>query len=233
MIFFVRNVLNSFTVWRNVGIVVYKLGIRNMISVYQLKSDFQKLLRPISDKFAAWGLTANMITLSALALSAAVGGAVYFMAPQNVMWLGLLPIALFIRMALNAIDGMMAREHNQQTALGAILNELGDIVSDVIIYVPFLWVMHCLPAWIFLFTILTIISETVGIIGVQIGASRRYDGPMGKSDRAFWCGLAATLAACGFGTDKYARMFAQAMCFLLLYTIINRICGALKEVKTK
>ena len=31
---------------------------------------------------------------------------------------------LFVRMALNAIDGMLAREHGQKSALGGILNEL-------------------------------------------------------------------------------------------------------------
>jgi CDP-diacylglycerol--glycerol-3-phosphate 3-phosphatidyltransferase len=34
-------------------------------------------------------------------------------------------------MALNAIDGMLAREHDMQSPLGAMLNELGDVLSDV------------------------------------------------------------------------------------------------------
>ena len=33
--------------------------------------------------------------------------------------------------------------------------------------------------------VLTLVSEMTGVVAVQIGASRRYDGPMGKSDRAF------------------------------------------------
>lgn len=49
----------------------------------------------------------------------------------------LLPIVLFIRMALNALDGMLARECNQQTRLGAILNETGDVISDIALYLPF------------------------------------------------------------------------------------------------
>lgn len=43
----------------------------------------------------------------------------------------------FIRMALNALDGMLARECNQQTRLGAILNETGDVISDIALYLPF------------------------------------------------------------------------------------------------
>ncbi len=41
----------------------------------------------------------------------------------------LLPVTLFVRMALNAIDGMMAREHGQASAAGAVLNELSDVVA--------------------------------------------------------------------------------------------------------
>ena len=51
----------------------------------------------------------------------------------------LLPIVLFIRMALNALDGMLARECNQQTRFGAILNETGDVISDIALYLPFLF----------------------------------------------------------------------------------------------
>ena len=38
-------------------------------------------------------------------------------------------MVLFLRMALNAIDGMLAREFNQKTNLGAYLNELTDVIS--------------------------------------------------------------------------------------------------------
>jgi CDP-diacylglycerol--glycerol-3-phosphate 3-phosphatidyltransferase len=39
-------------------------------------------------------------------------------------------------MALNAIDGMLAREHGQASRLGAVLNELGDVVADAGLYLP-------------------------------------------------------------------------------------------------
>ena len=47
-----------------------------------------------------------------------------------------LPPVLLARMALNAVDGMLAREHAMQSALGAILNELGDVLSDTALYLP-------------------------------------------------------------------------------------------------
>lgn len=42
-------------------------------------------------------------------------------------------------MTLNALDGMLARECNQKTRLGAILNETGDVISDIVLYLPFLF----------------------------------------------------------------------------------------------
>ena len=106
-----------------------------MISVYQLKSKFSDILRPTVNFMVKIGITANMVTISALVLSILTGVAIYFYAPKCVCSYWILPIALFTRMALNNIDGVIAREHNQKSNIGAILNELGDILSDILIYV--------------------------------------------------------------------------------------------------
>ena len=200
-----------------------------MISVYQLKSRFQGILRPLSENLCKIGVTANMVTVFAFILSVFTGVLVYLFAPKCGCIFWIMPVALFIRMALNAIDGMLAREHNQKSNLGAVLNELGDILSDVVIYVPFLYVLNANVWAIFLFTVLTIISETVGIMGVQINASRHYEGPMGKSDRAFWFGLLAIVYVFVILPSKVLLIFLGLVSLLLLYTIYNRISGALKE----
>ena len=51
----------------------------------------------------------------------------------------LLPVWMLVRMALNALDGMMAREMEMATAAGAVLNEVGDVLSDLVLYVPLAW----------------------------------------------------------------------------------------------
>ena len=99
-----------------------------MVSVYDLKPKFQKRLRPLCGRFAVAGITANQVTLTAAAISVAYGCAMYFTGAARWILL-LLPLVLFVRMALNAIDGMLAREFGQQSKLGAVLNELGDVVS--------------------------------------------------------------------------------------------------------
>ena len=202
-----------------------------MISVYQLKSKFSDILRPVCNGMVKAGITANMVTISAFILSIITGVLVYLYIPKCSWAYWILPIALFVRMALNNIDGVIAREHNQKTNIGAIYNELGDILSDTVIYLPFLYIINCDFGLIFAFIVLTIISETVGIMGVQINASRRYDGPMGKSDRAFWMSVLSIVLFFTLLNQKTLAIILYVICSLLIFTILNRIVSALKEAK--
>jgi CDP-diacylglycerol--glycerol-3-phosphate 3-phosphatidyltransferase len=138
---------------------------------------------------------------------------------------------LFIRMALNAIDGMLAREHNLQSPLGAILNELGDVLSDAAMYLPFALLPQSPSRLIVTSVILAIISEMTGVVAIQIGASRRYDGPMGKSDRAFLFGLVALLLALGVSPGIWQTGVFIVMPLLLCLTIYNRVKKALQEIR--
>lgn len=101
------------------------------LSVYQLKSRFQGLLRPLVTRLYRRGVSANQVTLLA-----ALGSILLGTCCLSGLILGSLPSSVWMlkRMALNAIDGMLAREFGQQSRLGAYLNELADIVSDAILY---------------------------------------------------------------------------------------------------
>ena len=203
-----------------------------MISVYQLKSKFSDLLRPLCNGMVKCGITANMVTISAFIISVVTGAVIWYFAPKCSCYYWILPVALFVRMGLNNIDGVIAREHNQKSNIGAIYNELGDILSDIAIYVPLFFVCGADIRLIFLFTVLTIISETVGIMGVQINASRHYEGPMGKSDRAFWISILAVVLVYVPVSAKALTIFLGIVSLLLLYTSFNRIKGALKEAES-
>ncbi len=200
-----------------------------MATIYDLKPRFQALLRPLSDRLAAAGITPNQVTLAALLLSLAEGLALAF-APGAAWPLLLLPPVLFLRMALNAIDGMLAREHHMQSALGAVLNELGDVFSDAVLYLP-LALHPGLPAALVVgIVLLGIVAETSGVVAVQIGASRRYDGPLGKSDRAFLFGLIALLLGLGLAPGGWSTALLAAGLALALITPVNRARRALEEL---
>src|SRR2546426_1555514 len=158
-----------------------------MPSVYDLKPRFQKLLRPAMNALARAGLTPNVVTVAAILGSIVVGALVSQSATRPSLLL-LLPLWLFLRMALNAIDGMMARELGMSTQLGAVLNELGDAVSDLGLYLPLAFVYEPARWAVVAFSIGAVLTEFSGVLGRALGATRRYEGPMGKSDRAFVVG---------------------------------------------
>ncbi len=158
-----------------------------MISVYNIKPKFQALLKPVLEKLYTAGVTANQITIVAIALSIGLGVGFWFH-PYGPLFL-VLPTGLFFRMALNALDGMMARNYNMQSKSGEVLNEFGDVVSDIFIYLSLIKLGGVDWRFVVGFAVLAILNEFAGVLAKVIGGERRYDGPMGKSDRAFLVGL--------------------------------------------
>jgi CDP-diacylglycerol--glycerol-3-phosphate 3-phosphatidyltransferase len=152
-----------------------------MRSLYALKPGFQALLRPAVDRLAQAGVTPNAVTLGSLAMCAGYGA--LMATTGSAIALSLLPAVLLVRMALNAIDGMLAREHGMASMLGARLNEFADVLSDLCLYLPFMTVVT--PAGLVFAAVLTgIMAEFAGVVSCAHGGERNYQGPFGKSDRA-------------------------------------------------
>ena len=212
------------------------------MSLYQLKSQFQDQLRPISDALVEQKVTANQVTVSAVVLN--LGTAYVIAKPaqnQPRIWL-LLPSSLFVRMALNAIDGMMAREHGQASRLGAVLNEVGDIVADTALIASL--APHVangnlqasavnLPNRISIhqrhiigLIALSISTELLGITSNTMLDIRANQGPLGKSDRAFVLGVLGTVMAIkapsALSHIRVGQLFILTEA-LLLKTCLNRL----------
>lgn len=200
-----------------------------MASIYDVKPQFQALLRPLTNRLANAGVTANHVTVVAAALSAFTGLAIYFGHEHREVLL-LLPVVLFVRMALNAIDGMLAREHNMKSALGAILNELGDVVSDAALYLPLAVVPGFQATLMVLIVLLAVLTEMAGVVAVQIGASRHYEGPMGKSDRAFVFGALGLAMGLHVPPGRWLDIVLSLLAVLLVITVLNRSRKALQEI---
>jgi CDP-diacylglycerol--glycerol-3-phosphate 3-phosphatidyltransferase len=201
-------------------------------TIYDLKPSFQALLRPACGALARAGVTANQVTVAAALLSVAGGGAILWR-PEARWPLLLLPAVLFLRMALNAVDGMLAREHNMKSRLGAVLNELGDVIADAALYLP-LAAVPGMPGWLIAGVVMAgILVEMTGVVAVQIGASRRYDGPVGKSDRAFVFGLLSFLLGIGVGVGDggWIEITLELTLLFSAVTVINRARKALAEAE--
>ncbi|RDE86446.1 CDP-alcohol phosphatidyltransferase family protein [Aggregatibacter kilianii] len=199
------------------------------MSIYELKPKFQNLLRPFAIKLEARGVTANQVTLAACAISVILG--LILTALSDYEWLFILiPIWLFVRMALNAIDGMLAREFNQQSRLGGYLNEITDVVSDAALYLPFAFVYPFDGLQIGLIIWLSALTEFCGVLGQVQGKTRRYDGPLGKSDRAFLFGVLGLVYVFAPTLLDFLYWVAWAMVILLIITCIKRVRSGLAEV---
>ncbi|MET3524235.1 CDP-alcohol phosphatidyltransferase family protein [Mesorhizobium abyssinicae] len=196
-----------------------------MPTLYALKPAFQARLRPLADRLAGAGVTANQITLLAAGISVATGVVTAVFAAHPVVFL-LMPLVLFARMALNAIDGMLAREHGQASRLGMYLNELCDVVSDLALILAF---AALFPAWgVIAFGIVAVIVEFTGVLGIAAGAARDYAGPFGKSDRALALGVIGFLVAFGLWPAALTPFMFPAFATLSLATAINRIRSGLR-----
>ena len=199
-----------------------------MISVYQLKPKFQELLNPVLLFLHRQKVTANQITIASIILSLIIG--LLFWNADSFHWFFLsLPVGLLLRMALNALDGMMARKFNQMSKLGEVLNEVGDIISDVIIFIPLLKFQPESLYLIVVFIVLSVINEFAGLLGKAIGKDRRYDGPMGKSDRALLLGIYGIVAFIGVNISGYSNYIFGAVIMLLLLSTFTRLKKALND----
>lgn len=199
------------------------------MSIYDLKPKFQNLLRPLVIKLEQRGVTANQVTLTACAISVILGLMLTALSDYNWLFI-LIPIWLFVRMALNAIDGMLAREFNQKSRLGGYLNEITDVVSDAALYLPFAFVYPFDALQIGLIIWLSALTEFCGVLGQVQGKTRRYDGPLGKSDRAFLFGVLGLVYVFVPMLPDFLYWVSWAIVILLIATCIKRVKSGLAEV---
>ncbi|OUW17962.1 MAG: hypothetical protein CBD18_03605 [Opitutales bacterium TMED158] len=199
-----------------------------MPTIYALKPAFQRLLEPACQYLGKRGIHPNQVT-QATTVICIVYGALLALAPNSRLVVLLLPALLLGRMALNAIDGMLATRFDRKTRKGALLNEMGDVVSDCALYLPLAVRPELNPVLVILVSFIGILVEMIGVASIQIGSSRRYDGPIGKSDRAFIFGLIALFIGLGIDVQGWLNALLVATIALSAYTIYNRGRKALSE----
>ena len=204
-----------------------------MASVYDIKPRFQALLRPTVDRLAERGITPNQLTYAALGLSALVGALISILpalSPDKSRLLLLLPAALLLRTTLSTLNGMLAREHGLSTPRGALLIEIGDVLSDALLYLP-LALYPGVTGWLVVtLVVLGICTEVAGLAAVGIGANRGDKGPMGKSDRAIVFGLIGLILALDPKAAAWLPWLLVPAVAMAGVTIVNRMQAALREV---
>ena len=173
------------------------------MAIYAVKPLFQKSLKPLADLFTRLKVHPTVINLLALGVSLTAGILLFFRA-QFTFFLLILPLLFFIRIAFNALDGMVARALKVSSARGEIYNEFIDRISDVVIFggLAFSFITQAIGGhltWSFVsggefpagmvLIILLLLNSYLGILSKSAGGERIYSGFIGKADRMFYLGL--------------------------------------------
>jgi len=229
------------------------------MEIYSIKPYFQKVLSPLANLFVKLKIHPTIINLMALIFSICTGVFLFF---KNDFYSLLLfvPVLVFIRIAFNALDGMVARGLNVSSAKGEVYNEFFDRLSDIFIFtglafsfiltrdriVSFLLSFRyfsCINCTLktaiavninfilgFIFIILVLLNSYLGILAKSAGGKRIYAGILGKADRMFY--LAAACVVYYFIRLDLIWFIFYLLCIIaIIVSIGQRLCKSVKSLK--
>lgn len=197
------------------------------MALMAFKGVAQSALRPVSTAFVRAGISPNSVTLVSILGSVIVGAGLYLL--PSTLTLIVVPLWVVVRIALNVIDGMMAREHDLRTGSGALLNECGDLVADVALGLGFAGLPHVDARAVVAFVLAAALAEHAGLAALLVGAERRYDGPLAKPDRLAALSVLAALLAAGVPPGRWTTATFAVLAVLAVLTAARRAAAALRE----
>lgn len=194
--------------------------------LYTVKPWFVARLRGVTTFLIARGVTPDSVTLGAIPVGLGISASLVFGHEWGPLWLLVPPLALLL-MAVNAIDGDVAREAGAETARGAALNELVDRAGDLLLIGPAFVLAGPRIGLAALLAVLA--AESVALIGWGASGERALGGLMGKPDRAGLISLGSVAAAM---SDE--RAFAAAYLVIAVgsfITCVQRVRTVLTPVR--
>jgi CDP-diacylglycerol--glycerol-3-phosphate 3-phosphatidyltransferase len=158
--------------------------------LYGLKPRFRAALTGAADWLAARRVHPDGLTAAGVAASAAAGLCLALAGRDP--WLALLVAPLLAaRIALNALDGLVAERRGMARPWGAVLNEMGDRAADLALFAGLALLPGAPLLVIALAAAATLLASHAALAVAATGAARPRGGPMGKADRAAVIALAA------------------------------------------
>ena len=202
------------------------------MGIYTIKPRFQKFLNPVKMLCVRWNVHPTLINIIALIVSITGGLALYYSDKFSLLLL-YIPFMAFIRTALNALDGMVARELKlKNKKYGEVLNELSDRLSDVAIFLGLAYSSFVNVHLAFIVIILISINSYLSILSKAAGGKRRYEGIVGKADRMFW--LSVIVVIIYFSKNfEIINYFLWFMIITLIITFFQRFYLTKKELYKK
>jgi CDP-diacylglycerol--glycerol-3-phosphate 3-phosphatidyltransferase len=166
---------------------------RTHAGLYGIKPRFQSVLAPLADGLAAHRVHPDVLTYAAVGC-ALLGGAALVLSPSAPALLLMVPVLVSARLALNALDGMVAQRMNVARPWGKVLNEFCDRLADLAFLAPLAVLPGAIPLLVTAALCSTLLVSFLGVLAEAAGAARQFGGTMGKADRMACLGVAATLS---------------------------------------
>jgi len=154
-----------------------------MNGLYVIKPWFVRRLRRLEDVLVARRVSPDSLTVVAVVVSVLAGAAIAAggLLDMPSLWLVVPPLVL-ARLALNALDGSVARRTHRARPFGAALNELGDRASDAALLGSAAFVTE--PSLALGAVAASGVASISGVTAQAITGRRDCGGPLGKADRA-------------------------------------------------
>ena len=165
-----------------------------MSGLYSVKPWFVRRLRGIEDALVERRVSPDTLTIAAIGVSVATGAvlAAGGALSEPLLWLLVPPLGL-VRLALNALDGAVARRIGGGSPFGEVMNEMGDRLGDVALIAPLAFVIS--PALALSALACALLASAAGVAGRSVSGVRLAGGPMGKADRVAVLAVSAGAAA--------------------------------------
>jgi CDP-diacylglycerol--glycerol-3-phosphate 3-phosphatidyltransferase len=163
--------------------------------LYRLKPWYTARLSAVLRHAADRSWSPDAFTAVGMLAALGAAGAVWATVRHPLAGLAVLPL-LAARLAGANLDGALARARGVSRPWGAVLNELGDRGSDLV-------VMLALAAqvgwgWALVATVSASLPTFASLAVAAAGGSRANGGPLGKTERAALLSLAGIAAAFGW-----------------------------------
>jgi len=188
--------------------------------LYALKPAFQRSLGGVETWLVARGVHPDVLTGVALGLGL-LGGALLYAAAAAPRLLLLLSGLALGRLALNALDGLVARREGLARPWGEVLNELGDRLADVALLGGLALAPTSDGRLGAVAVVVVLLASYLGLLGKAAGGQREYGGVMGKADRMLYLALATTVAGLAGRPDWLNAYLALVLAGALL-TLVQR-----------
>jgi CDP-diacylglycerol--glycerol-3-phosphate 3-phosphatidyltransferase len=187
------------------------------MGIYQVKPKFQHALGGIETVLVRHRVHPDYLTVGALLLSV-LGGVALWGSHWSRWLLLLIPVVAIGRTALNALDGLVARDAGLARPWGEVLNECCDRLADVALLGGASVAIGSDARLGAVAIVVMLLCSYLSIVSKAAGGKRQYGGIMGKADRMIYLSIASVIAFALPG-DHVFTIFLLVVLVGLLLTI--------------